>query len=138
MKVMVIVKSSAAIEAGAPPSHAELDAMGRFNEELVRAGVMLAGEGLHASQRGCRVRFGEQGRQVIDGPFADPGTLVAGFWLWQVRSLDEALEWAQRAPFGAGAELELRQVMAEEDFGDAFTTELREQEQRLRDTLAAR
>ncbi|GAB3047641.1 YciI family protein [Stenotrophomonas tumulicola] len=138
MKVMVIVKSDARIETGALPCHAELESMGRFNEELVRAGVMLAGEGLHASRRGHRIRFNEQGREVIDGPFADPTTLVAGFWLWQVRSLDEALEWAQRAPFGPGAELELRQVMAEEDFGDAFTEELRGQEQRLRDALDAR
>jgi len=138
MKVMVIVKSNARVEAGELPRQAELEAMGRFNEELVRAGVMLAGEGLHPSQRGHRVRFGAQGRQIVQGPFADPGSLVAGFWLWQVRSLDEALEWAQRAPFAAGDELELRQVMAEEDFGEAFTPELREQEQRLRDSIDAR
>jgi len=138
MKVMVIVKSNARIEAGELPSRADLEAMGRFNEELVRAGVMLAGEGLDASQRGHRVRFGGQGRQVVQGPFADPHSLVAGFWLWQVRSLDEALEWAQRAPFAPGDELELRKVMTEEDFGDAFTVELREQERRLRDRIDAR
>ncbi len=132
MKVMVIVKSNARIEAGAMPSQADLEAMGRFNEELVRAGVMLAGEGLDASQRGHRVRFGEQGQQIVHGPFADPRSLVAGFWLWQVRSLDEALEWAQRAPFAPGDELEIRRVMAEEDFGEAFTAELRAQEQRVR------
>ncbi len=138
MKVMVIVKSNARIEAGELPSQADLEAMGRFNEELVRAGVMLAGEGLDASQRGHRVRFGEQGRQIVQGPFADPHTLVAGFWLWQVRSLEEALEWAQRAPFAAGDELELRRVMTEEEFGEAFTAELRAQEQRLRESIDAR
>lgn len=139
MKVMVFVKSNARIEAGTLPSTDEIIAMGNFNEELVRAGIMLAGEGLHASARGKRVRFGDATPpQVEAGPFADPGSLVAGFWLWQVRSLDEALEWAQRAPFAPGDVLELRPLMAEEDFGDAFTTDLREKEQRLREHSAAR
>lgn len=137
MKVMVIVKSNANVEAGTLPTHDALEAMERFNEALVQAGVMLAGEGLHASARGHRVRFAGARPQVQAGPFADPASLVAGFWLWQVRSMDEALEWAQRAPFADGDELELRQVMAEEDFGEAFTAELRAREQRLRESLQA-
>ncbi|KIP87114.1 dehydrogenase [Stenotrophomonas maltophilia] len=138
MKVMVFVKSNARIEAGTLPSTDQITAMGHFNEALVRAGILLAGEGLHASARGKRVRFGEAAPQVEAGPFADPDSLVAGFWLWQVRSLEEALEWAQRAPFAPGDVLELRPLMAEEDFGEAFTAELREKEQRLREQSAAR
>jgi len=143
MKVMVLVKSNAKIEAGTLPCTESMGAMGRFNDELVRAGVLLAGEGLHASARGHRVLFGEGASgegapRLQPGPFADPDSLVAGFWLWQVRSMDEALEWAQRAPFGPGDVLELRPIMAEEDFGTAFTAELRAQEQRLRDAVDAR
>lgn len=138
MKVMVMVRSNAKIEAGTLPSTEEMARMGQFNEELVRAGLMLAGEGLHASARGHRVHFGGQAPRLEQGPFADPTALVAGFWLWQVRSMDEALEWAQRAPFAPGDVLELRQIMGEEDFGEAFTEELRAQEQRLRDTRATR
>ncbi|MCW4455822.1 YciI family protein [Flavobacterium sp. MXW15] len=137
MKVMVIVKATAASEAGQMPTHAELEAMGRYNEELVEAGIMLAGEGLHPSSRGVRVRFDGDRRSVIDGPFAETRELIAGFWLWQVRSLDEAIEWLKRAPFGASGEeqVELRQVFGMDDFGEAFTPELREQEQRLRDRI---
>ena len=136
MKVMVLVKATAQSEAGQLPSEAEFKAMGDYNEALVAAGILLAGEGLHPSRRGHRVRFSGTGApQVSDGPFASPGTLVAGFWLWQVRSMDEALEWIQRAPFTSGEEIELRQVMAEDDLGEAFTDALRAQEQRLRERI---
>jgi hypothetical protein len=140
MKVIVLVKASADTEAGVMPSEAELAAMGAFNEELVNAGIMLAGEGLHPSVRGVRVRFeGASGRTVIDGPFAETRELVAGFWLWQVRSTDEAVEWLKRAPFNVvGAqpvEVEIRPIFEDEDFGEAFTPELRAQEQRLRDRI---
>ncbi|QNR97739.1 YciI family protein [Stenotrophomonas sp. 169] len=138
MKVMVLVKSNPRIEAGEMPSHDALEAMGTFNDALVKAGVLLAGEGLHASARGHRLRFDGAAPQVQAGPFADPHGLVAGFWLWQVRSMDEALEWARRAPFVEGDELELRPVMSEEDFGEAFTPDLRAQEQHLRDVSADR
>ncbi|WP_454828480.1 YciI family protein [Pseudoxanthomonas wuyuanensis] len=133
MKVMVIVKANAESEAGAMPSQQCLEAMGRYNEELVNAGIMLAGEGLHPSRRGARVRFDGKRRTVIDGPFAETKELIAGFWLWQVRSLEEAIEWLKRAPFGDGEEVELRPVFEAEDFGEALTPELRQQEQRLRD-----
>lgn len=132
MKVMVIVKANAESEAGAMPSQQCLEAMGRYNEELVNAGIMLAGEGLHPSRRGARVRFDGKRRTVIDGPFAETKELIAGFWLWQVRSLEEAIEWLKRAPFGDGEEVELRPVFEAEDFGEALTPELRQQEQRLR------
>jgi hypothetical protein len=112
--------------------------MGKFNEELVKAGVMLAGEGLHPSSKGVRVRFDGRERSVIDGPFAETKELVAGFWLWQVRSLDEAVEWLKRAPFDGGTEVEIRPVFETDDFGDALTPELREQEERLRRETAAR
>lgn len=135
MKVMVLVKSSAAIEAGQMPGEGELTAMGAYNESLVQAGILLAGEGLHPSARGHRVRFGGGTPQVQSGPFPDPGTLVAGFWLWQVRSMEEALEWIRRAPFAEGDVVELRPLMAGDDFGEAFTPELREQESRLRAQL---
>ncbi|WDS34682.1 YciI family protein [Pseudoxanthomonas sp.] len=133
MKVMVIVKASAESEAGVMPSTELLAAMGRYNEDLVNAGVMLAGEGLHPSSRGARVRFEGQARSVIDGPFAETSELIAGFWLWQVRSLDEAIEWLKRAPFDGGTEIELRPIFEMEDFGQAMTPALREQETRLRE-----
>jgi hypothetical protein len=133
MRVMVIVKASKESEAGQLPTEQDLTAMGRFNEELVNAGVMLAGEGLRDSSKGARVRFEKGGRKtVIDGPFAEAKELVAGFWLWQVKSMEEAIEWLKRAPFEPGAELEIRQVAEASDFGDAFTPELREQEERMR------
>jgi hypothetical protein len=133
MRVMVIVKANKESEAGQMPSEQELTAMGRYNEELVNAGVMLAGEGLRDSAKGARVRFEKGGKKtVIDGPFAETKELVAGFWLWQVKSMDEAIEWLKRAPFGPGSEIEIRQVAEASDFGDAFTPELREQEERMR------
>ena len=115
-----------------------LTEMGRFNEALVKAGILLAGEGLHPSSRGARVRFDGRQRTVIDGPFGETRELVAGFWLWQVRNLDEAIEWIKRAPFDGGAEIELRPVFEADDFGDALTPELREQEARLAADLHAR
>jgi hypothetical protein len=134
---MVIVKADRDSEAGVLPSTELLAEMGKYNEELVKAGVMLAGEGLQASSKGARVRFSGNKRTVIDGPFAETKELVAGFWLWQVRSKEEAIEWLKRAPFREG-EVELRQVFEEDDFGEQFTPELREQEQRLRDQIAAK
>lgn len=131
MKVMVIVKASPESEAGEMPSTELLTEMGKFNEALVKAGIMLAGEGLHPTSRGARVRFDGKQRTVIDGPFGETKELVAGFWLWQVRTLDEAIEWIKRAPFDGGAEIELRPVFEAEDFGEALTPELREQEARL-------
>jgi hypothetical protein len=134
MRVMVLVKADEASEAGEMPSEALLTAMQRYNEELVKAGVMLAGEGLHPSSKGARVRF-EGGRTtVVDGPFAEAKELIAGFWLWQVRDMDEAIEWARRCPAdpGTGAELEIRRVFEAEDFGEEFTPELREADARLR------
>ncbi|WFC41762.1 YciI family protein [Pseudoxanthomonas sp. SE1] len=131
MKVMVIVKASPASEAGEMPGTELLAEMGKFNEALVKAGIMLAGEGLHPSSRGARVRFEGRQRSVIDGPFGETKELVAGFWLWQVRNLDEAIEWIKRAPFDGGTEIELRPVFEADDFGDALTPELREQEARL-------
>jgi hypothetical protein len=137
MRFMVIVKADRDSEAGVLPSTELLAEMGKYNEELVKAGVMLAGEGLQASSKGARVRFSGNKRTVIDGPFAETKELVAGFWLWQVRSKEEAIEWLKRAPFREG-EVELRQVFEEDDFGEQFTPELREQEQRLRDQIAAK
>lgn len=134
MKVMVLVKADAETEAGRMPTEGELRAMGEFNGQLVEAGIMLAGEGLHPSSRGRRVRFDPGGRHtVIDGPFAEARELLGGYWMWQVRSLDEATEWIKRAPFPPGAELELRPVMGMDDFGEAFTPELRAREQHLRE-----
>jgi hypothetical protein len=138
MRCMVIVKASQDSEAGVMPSRELLTAMGKFNEELVRAGVMLAGEGLHPSSKGKRVRFSGGKQTVIDGPFTESKELIAGFWLWQVRSMEEAVEWLKRSPFDGGAELEIRQVFEADDFGDQLTPELREQEQRLRQQAAAR
>jgi len=132
MRVMVLVKGSEESEKGVMPSEEILAAMGDYNEELVKAGVMLAGEGLRPSSTGMRVTFSGGGQTVTDGPFAEAKELIAGFWLWQVKSMDEALEWIKRSPFDGGAEVELRQVFEAEDFGDEFTPELREQEERLR------
>ncbi|MFL5576658.1 MAG: YciI family protein [Gemmatimonadaceae bacterium] len=140
MRVMVIVKASPESEAGVMPSTELLTAMGRYNEELVKAGVMLAGEGLHPSAKGKRVRFAGKQRTVIDGPFAETKELIAGFWLWQVRSMDEAVEWARRCPnpMPGGGELELRPVFEAEDFGADLTPELRQQEEQLRARISDR
>jgi hypothetical protein len=138
MRVMVIVKADKDSEAGVMPSRELLTDMGKYNEELVKAGIMLAGEGLHPSSKGKRVRFDGSRRTVIDGPFTEAKELIAGFWLWQVKSMDEAVEWLKRAPFDGGTELEIRPVFEEEDFGEEFTPELREQEARLRDEIAVR
>jgi hypothetical protein len=135
MRVMVIVKANKDSEAGVLPNHKMLAEMGKFNEELVKAGVMLAGEGLQASSKGKRVRFEGGKRTIIDGPFAETKELIAGFWLWQVRSMDEAIEWLKRAPFDGGTEIEIRQVFEAADFGKEFTLELREQEERLRQQI---
>jgi hypothetical protein len=134
MRVMVMVKATADSEAGAMPSEELLAAMGAFNEELVKAGVMLAGEGLHPSAKGKRVRFSGRQRTVIDGPFAETKELVAGFWLWQVKSMEEAIEWVRRCPnpMPTESEIEIRPVFEAEDFGAEFTPELRAQEDRLR------
>src|ERR671932_693727 len=128
MRFMVIVKATPESEAGILPSQELLEAMGRFNEELARAGVMLAGEGLQPSSKGARVRFEGDKRIVTDGPFAETKELVAGFWLWKVNSKEEAIEWLKRAPFGGGTEVEIRQVFEPDDFGAEFTPELRAQE----------
>ncbi len=137
MRCIVVVKANADSEAGKMPSEQELAEMGRFNEELVKAGVMLAGEGLHPSRKGKRIRFEGSKKTVIDGPFAETKELIAGFWLWQVRSMDEAVEWLKRAPFREG-EVEIRPIFEAEDFGDEFTPELRAQEERLRAEIEAR
>jgi hypothetical protein len=135
MRVMVIVKATKNSEAGVMPSEKLLAEMGKFNEELVKAGIMQAGEGLHPSSKGKRVRFSAGKKEVIDGPFAETKELIAGFWLWQVKSMDEALEWVRRCPDpmpGEESELEIRPVFEAEDFGAEFTPELRAQEERLR------
>jgi hypothetical protein len=133
MRFMVMVKANEASEAGVLPSQELLTAMGKYNEELVKAGVMLAGEGLHPSSKGVRVRFSKDKRTVIDGPFAETKELVAGFWLIQVKSKEEAIEWVKRcpAPMEGDSEIEIRQVFEAEDFGEAFTPELREAERRM-------
>jgi hypothetical protein len=138
MRVMVIVKANEDSEAGALPDQKILAEMGKFNDQLVKAGVMLAAEGLQASSRGKRVRFEGPRKTVIDGPFAETKELIAGFWLWQVRTMDEAVEWLKRAPFDGGTEVEIRQVFETEDFGEEFTPELRAQEERQRAQMAAR
>ena len=138
MRVMVIVKADKDSEAGVMPSRELLTDMGKYNEELVKAGIMLAGEGLHPSSKGKRVRFDGSKRTVIDGPFTEAKELIAGFWLWQVKSMDEAVEWLKRAPFDGGTEIEIRPVFEEEDFGEEFTPELREQEARLREEIGRR
>jgi hypothetical protein len=132
MRVMVLVKASNESEAGVMPSTELLAAMGAYNEELVNAGIMLAGEGLHPTSKAKRVRFAGGKRTVIDGPFTEAKELVAGFWLWQVMSMAEAVEWLKRAPFDGGAEVEIRPVFEAEDFGAELTPELRAQEDRLR------
>lgn len=138
MKVMVIVKATKNSEAGVMPSEELHATMGAYNEELVKAGIMLAGEGLHPSSKGKRVRFAGGKRNVVDGPFAETKELIAGFWIWQVRSMDEALEWARRCPDpmpGEEAELEIRPIFEAEDFGEAYTPEIRAQEDRIRAEL---
>jgi hypothetical protein len=136
MRFMVIVKANKDSEAGIMPTEELLTAMGKFNEELVKAGVMQAGEGLHPSSKGARVRFSDGKTSVIDGPFAETKELVAGYWMWQVKSKEQAIEWLKRAPF-EDAEVEIRQVFEAEDFGAEFTPELREQEARLRAQIEA-
>ena len=132
MRVMVVVKANKDSEAGVLPDRKILTEMGKFNEQLAKAGVMLAAEGLQASSKGKRVRFDGDKRTVIDGPFTETKELIAGFWLWQVRSMDEAVEWLKRAPFGGGTEVEIRPVFETADFGDAVTPELAAQENRQR------
>lgn len=134
MRVMVIIKANKDSEAGVLPDEKLLTEMGKYNEELVKAGIMLAGEGLHPSSNGKRVHFSGANRNVIDGPFAETKELIAGFWLWKVSSMDEAIEWVKRCPNPTGAEgdVEIRQIFEAEEFGDEFTPELREQEERLR------
>jgi hypothetical protein len=136
MRFMIIVKANKDSEAGVLPDEKILTEMGKFNEELVKAGVMLAGEGLQPSSKGARVKFEGSKRTVIDGPFSETKELIAGFWLWQVKSKEEAIEWLKRAPFDGGTEVEIRQVFETEDFGDNLTPELREQEERLRAQVA--
>jgi hypothetical protein len=135
MRVMVIVKASKESEAGQMPDQKILTEMGKFNEQLVKSGVMLAGEGLHPTSKGKRVKFSGSERTVLDGPFAETKELIAGFWLWQVKSMEEAVEWLKRAPFDGGTEVEIRPVFEAEDFGKEFTPELREQEDRLRSEM---
>ncbi len=138
MKVMVIVKADKNSEAGILPKKELFEQMGKYNEELVKAGVMLAAEGLQPTSKGKRVRFSGTQRTVIDGPFTEAKELIAGFWLWQVRSMDEAVEWLKRAPFDGGTEIELRQVFEPEDFGGEITQELKDQEARLRAHVASK
>ena len=140
MRVMVIVKATAESEAGVMPTEQLMADMGRYNEELVKAGIMLAGEGLHPSRKGKRVRFSGSQRTVIDGPFAETRELIAGYWMWQVRSMEEAVEWVRRCPnpMLSDSEIEIRPVFEAADFGEAFTPELQQQEERLRAQLAER
>jgi hypothetical protein len=139
MRVMVIVKATRDSEAGQLPSPELLSEMGQFNEQLVKAGVMLGAEGLQSSTQGVRVRFGGGKSTVIDGPFAETKELIAGFWLWQVRSIEEAVEWIRRSPFRKGnEEIEIRRVFEAEDFGESLTPEVRAQERRLRESTAAK
>jgi hypothetical protein len=140
MRFMIIVKATKDSEAGVMPSEQLLTEMGKFNEELVKAGVMLAGEGLHPTSKGARVRFSGGKRTVIDGPFGETKELIAGFWLWQVKSKAEAIEWVKRCPnpHNEDTEIEVRQVFEAEDFGPEFTRELREQEERLRAQVATK
>lgn len=132
MRVMVLVKASPESEAGEMPSEELLTQMGSFNEELVKAGIMLAGDGLHPTSKAKRIRFTGKQRKVIDGPFAETKELVAGYWIWQVKSIDEAVEWLKRAPFDGGTEIELRPVFEAEDFGAEYTSELRAKDEQLR------
>jgi glutathione S-transferase len=138
MRFMVIVKANKDTEAGVMPTTEQLAAMGKFNEEMVKAGVMLAGEGLHPSAKGARIAYGKGEATVTEGPFAATGDLVCGFWMIEVGSRDEAIAWMKRAPFGPGSEIEIRQIFAAEDFGEALTPELREQEERLRARAGAK
>lgn len=137
MRVMVLLKADEDTEAGVLPSTELLDEMGKFNEELVKAGIMLAGEGLRESSKGKRVRFSGKDVTIVDGPFAETKELVVGFWIWQVASMEEAVEWLKRGPF-VDTEVELRQVFEAEDFGDNFTPEMQEKEQALRDQVASK
>jgi hypothetical protein len=136
MRVMVIVKASKESEAGQMPSEQLLRDMGNFNEQLVNAGIMLAGDGLHPTSKGKRVKFSGANRTVIDGPFAETKELIAGYWIWRVTSMDEAVSWLKRAPFDGGTEVEIRPIFEAEDFGKEFTPELRAQEDRLRAEMA--
>ena len=138
MRVIVFVKASKESEAGQMPTTEILAEMGKYNEQLVKAGVMLAGEGLHPSAKGKRVKFSGSQRTVIDGPFAETKELIAGFWIWKVQSMDEAVEWLKKAPFGGGMEIEIRPIFEAEDFGRELTPELREREERLRTQIASR
>jgi hypothetical protein len=138
MRFMVIVKATKNSEAGVMPDEKLLTEMGKYNEDLAKAGVLLVAEGLHPSSKGTRVKFSESKRIVTDGPFAETKELIAGFWLWQVQSLEEAVEWLKRAPFDGDTEIEVRQVFEADDFGAEFTPELREQEERLRAQVAAK
>ena len=136
MRVMVIVKASKESEAGQMPSEQLLRDMGNFNEQLVNAGIMLAGDGLHPTSKGKRVKFSGANRTVIDGPFAETKELIAGYWIWRVKSMDEAVSWLKRAPFDGGTEVEIRPIFEADDFGKEFTPELRAQEDRLRAEIA--
>ena len=138
MRVIVFVKASKESEVGQMPTTEILAEMGKYNEQLVKAGVMLAGEGLHPSSKGKRVKFSGSQRTVIDGPFAETKELIAGFWIWKVQSMDEAVEWLKKAPFGGGMEIEIRPIFEAEDFGHELTPELREREERLRTQIASR
>jgi hypothetical protein len=138
MRFMVIVKASPESEAGALPTQEMLTEMGNYNEELVKAGVMLAGEGLQATSKGARIKFEGTKRTVTDGPFAETKELIAGYWMWQVKSKEEAIEWLKRAPFKDGEEVEIRQVFEMDDFGEEFTPELRKQEESIREQAAGR
>jgi hypothetical protein len=138
MRFLVMVKANDDSEAGVMPTEAMLTEMGRFNEELAKAGVLLAGEGLHPTSKGARVRFSGASRTVVDGPFTETKELIAGYWLWAVDSLAEAIEWVKRCPMESGAEIEIRQVFEVEDFGPAATPEIREQDRRLRNQAAAK
>jgi len=138
MRVMVIVKASKESEAGMLPDTEILTKMGKYNEQLVKAGVMLAGEGLKSSSKGKRVKFSGEKRTVIDGPFAETKELIAGYWMWQVRSIDEAVEWLKRAPFDGGTEVEIRPVFEAADFGENLTPEAKERDERLRKELAGK
>jgi hypothetical protein len=138
MRVLVIVKASKESEAGQMPSEQLLRDMGNFNEQLVKANIMLAGEGLHPSSKGKRVKFSGPSKTVIDGPFAETKELIAGYWIWKVKSMDEAVNWLKRAPFDGGTEVEIRPIFEAEDFGKEFTPELRAQEDRLRAEIAGK
>ena len=138
MRCMVVVKASKDSEAGVLPSTELLTNMGKFNEELVKAGVMLAGEGLQPSSKGKRITFTGAKPTITDGPFAETKELIAGFWLWQVRSMEEAVEWLKRSPFGPGAEVEIRPIFEAEDFGANLTPEIKERDARLRDQISSK